>query len=98
MGDNNFANSAPELKVVTCDQEVWVMNQIRLAMRMALAMKKETNARADRDALEYGMDGVAEGVAHEIIYVLGMKPEYTNIRNRNPGPSTIPIKPEAPEE
>ena len=92
MGDNDFASSAPEPKIATCDQEVWVQNQIKLAMRMAIAMKKETRVDADRDALRYGMEGVAEGVAREIIHTLGMRPEYTNIRNLNLPSSPIPIR------
>lgn len=66
--------------VVDCDSEVWVQKQIFTAMRMALALKRERAVCADDDAFEGGLEGVANGVAVEIIRTLGKEPGFVNLR------------------
>jgi hypothetical protein len=53
------------------DAEVWVRNQVMLAIKMALAMKAVTSVRADEDAFEAGIHGVATGASVEILRTLG---------------------------
>jgi hypothetical protein len=68
--------------IVGPDQEVWVRNQILLAMRMALALHSEVVVRADHVTLEHGLHGIAEGAAIEIIHTLDMEPGYVNLKRR----------------
>ena len=75
--------AADDRKVVGCDDEVHLQNQIRTAIRMAIAVTKEARVRADHDARDYGIDGIIEGAAREIILLLGMRPGYVNIRDRS---------------
>jgi hypothetical protein len=69
-----------EIQKVDCDREVWVMNSINAAIRMALAVKKECRVGADEQACQEAIRGIIEGTAIEIIRTLGMEPSYVNIR------------------
>ena len=68
--------------VVGPDQEVWIRNQVLLAMRMAIALQEAVQVRADQEAFEHGMAGVAEGTAIEIIHTLDMEPSFLNLRRK----------------
>jgi hypothetical protein len=68
--------------VVGPDQEVWVRNQVLLAMRMAIALHLEADVRADEPAFQHGLYGVAEGAAIEIIHTLDLEPGYVNLKRR----------------
>jgi hypothetical protein len=68
--------------VVGPDQEVWIRNQVLLAMRMAIALHIEADVRADEAALTHGLYGIAEGAAIEIIHTLNMEPGYVNLKKR----------------
>ena len=94
MDEQEVAGSAEgpdERKVVGCDDEVHLQNQIRTAIRMAMVVTKEARVRADHDARDYGIDGIVEGAAREIILLLGMRPGYVNIRDRSIRGGVIPI-------
>ena len=66
--------------VVNCDAEVWIKNQVLTAIRMALALKQQRRVCADDDAYESGLEGVANGVAVEIVHILGKTPGFVNLR------------------
>ncbi|MCD6148981.1 hypothetical protein J7J18_06445 [bacterium] len=72
----------PEKVVVTSDQEVWVKERIRTAIQMAMSLKQARKVQADHYAYTYGLDGVIEGTALEIIHLLGLEPSYVNLRRR----------------
>jgi len=57
--------------IAGADREVWVRNQVLTAMEMALALRKQRQVRADEDAFQGGLHGVAEGAAIEILRTLG---------------------------
>ena len=63
-----------------CDQEVWVKNQVLLAMKMAIEMYKATSLRCHEYPLNYGLLGVSEGAAVEIIETLCLTPDFVNLR------------------
>ena len=65
------AQSRIEEPVAGPDREVWVRNQVLVAMRMALALSHAKTVRADEDAFEGGLLGVAEGASIEILRTLG---------------------------
>ena len=63
------------------DQECWVQERIRDAINMALTIHQNQGVRANEFALRYGVQGVVEGSAIEIIRLLGGQPEFVNLRN-----------------
>ena len=81
----DFASAEPPRRKVNCDHEAWLQDRILTAMRMGIELQKQARVGADKDAFEYGMKGVAEGTAREVIYMLGLEPEYVNIRDFSPG-------------
>jgi hypothetical protein len=72
--------AAPKF-IATCDQEVWVMDRIRDAITMALAIRENSGVRANEFAVRYGIQGIVEGTTIEIIHTLGGRPEFTNLRD-----------------
>lgn len=58
-------------RVAGADREVWVRNQVLTAMEMALALRAKRTVRADEDAFQGGLHGVAEGASIEILRILG---------------------------
>jgi hypothetical protein len=77
-------NAAPQRPVANCDQEAWVQDRILTAMKMAISLHKERRVGADLHALDYGLRGIAEGTAIEVIRTLGMEPEGVNLRLDKP--------------
>ncbi len=65
---------------VSCDQECWVKDRIRDAIRMATALRENKGVRANEHAYNMALNGIIEGQAIEIIRTLGLEPEYTNLR------------------
>ncbi len=63
------------------DQEAWVKDRIRDAINMAMAIRENSGPRANEFALRYGVEGVIEGTAIEIIRTLDGQPEFVNLRN-----------------
>ena len=49
---------------------------------MAMSLKQAREVQADYYAYVYGLDGVIEGTALEIIHLLGLEPSYVNLRRR----------------
>jgi len=93
----DFDSVEPPRRKVGCDHEAWLQDRILTAMRMGIELRKQARVGADEDALAYGMRGVAEGTAREIIYMLGLEPEYVNIRDFSPG-KDIKLQALAPKE
>lgn len=75
-----------ERPVANCDQEALVQHRIMDAMRMAVKMSQCIRVAASGPSYEYGLHGLAEGTAREIIETLGMEPGYVNIRRIERGP------------
>ncbi len=63
------------------DQECWVQDRIRDAINMAMALHEHKGVRANEFALRYGVQGIVEGSAIEIIRTLGGQPEFVNLRD-----------------
>lgn len=78
--DRNGQEDARNKPTVTPDQEYWVKARIETAMRMAIRLHREQKVEADSMAFHYGVKGIAEGTAREIINLLNLQPAYTNIR------------------
>ena len=69
-------------RIVNCDQEVWIKDRIYTALMMAQALFNNRKVSAADDQYLYGVDGIIEGTAVAIIGILGMRPEYKNLRKR----------------
>jgi len=67
---------------VTPDQEAWLKERIETAIQMAMSLKQAREVQADYYAYTYGLDGVIEGTALEIIHLLGLEPAYVNLRRK----------------
>lgn len=78
-GENPYTKSG----VVTCDQEVWLQDRVRTAMRMASAIKDEQRVMADDRIVEDALDGVTNGTVVEIINILGLETEGVNLDLKN---------------
>jgi hypothetical protein len=74
--------AASPRKKATCDQEAWVKDRIRTAVRLALAMHKEPMVLADQRTFVDAIDGIVNGTAIEILYMLGHEPSYINLKGR----------------
>ena len=77
-----MTQSSRPRNVASCDQEAWVKDRIRDAIRMVEAVAKEKGVRANDGAAVRAIDGIIEGAAEEIIRTLGMEPSYINIKKR----------------
>lgn len=67
---------------VTCDQEVWMQDRIRTAIRMSRAIDDARRVGADSRQVEDAIDGLVNGTAVEIINHLGLTTEGENLRLR----------------
>ena len=72
--------SASPRQIVDCDREVWVKDRVAVAMRMALALERTHQQRADEHTFACALDGLANGAAVEIVRTLGMEPGFVNLR------------------
>ncbi len=70
-----------ERLIANCDQEALVMQRIRTTIDMAMALDGKKNVGADDPMYKSALDGLVNGAAWEIIRILGMKPEYSNIKD-----------------
>lgn len=66
--------------IVNCDQEVWVKDRIKTAIKMAEKVLGATYVRADKEAALHALEGIVEGTAIEIIRTLCMEPCFVNLR------------------
>ena len=66
-------------KHATCDQEAWVKARIRTAIDMAMAIEDIHKIQAENGMKEGAIRGIVNAAAVEVIYTLGLKPEYTNL-------------------
>jgi hypothetical protein len=69
-----------EKPLANCDMESHLQTRILTAMLMAIEVRKLAKVGADEHLWNYGLRGIAEGCAREIIEELGMRPEFLNIR------------------
>lgn len=76
----NEANACKPRETATADQEYWVQERILTAIRMAVELRRLRKVGADEFTYEYGLRGIAEGTAREIISTLNIEPAYENIR------------------
>ena len=67
-------------KKVNCDQECWIKDRIRDAIRMASVLESNRGVQANEYAYNYALEGIIEGQAIEIIRTLELEPEFVNIR------------------
>lgn len=65
---------------VNADQECWIKDRIRDAIRMALVLERNKGPQANEHAYNMALDGIIEGQAIEIIHTLGLDPLYVNLR------------------
>lgn len=66
-GAQNMETSVLQKPVAGPDLEVWVRNQVRTAIRMAIAIDQALWVRADETARDAGINGIANGAAIEIL-------------------------------
>lgn len=67
-------------KKVSCDQECWVKERIRDAIRMATALRENKGVQANEHAYNMALNGIVEGQSIEIIKTLGLEPGYSHLR------------------
>lgn len=68
--------------IVTADEEVWIQDRIRTAIRMGMAVESERRVGADGRQVEDAIDGIVNGTAVEIINHLDVETEGANLRLR----------------
>lgn len=73
----------PARSKVNCDQEARITDRISDAVRMCSALHESRGVRANDRAYALARQGVIDGTAIEIIYVLGYDPCHENL----PGPA-----------
>lgn len=78
--DKNMSECVNSIIMVTADQESWVKSRIRTAVEMAIKLNDTSKVMADAFPKHYGIEGIIEGTAREIITTLGLTPSYENIR------------------
>ena len=81
---NEAMGAAQERRIANCDQEAWVQERIHTAMKMGIALWLAQRVGADKPSYEYGLRGIAEGAAIEVIRTLGMEPAGVNLRTDAP--------------
>lgn len=65
--------------IVSCDQECWIKDRIRTAVRMIHGIHQHHHVRADDPIRDHAIEGVINGAAIEIIHTLRMEPEWVNL-------------------
>jgi hypothetical protein len=65
---------------VTADQEAWLYQRIKTAVRMALEVQRCRQVRADDPTFESALDGIVNGAVRAVLLNLGLRPAYTNLR------------------
>jgi hypothetical protein len=73
------ANPYRKSGVVTADEEVWICDQIRLAINVARAAESMHGVGADDRVVEQAVEGAINGAALEIINTLGLETEGANL-------------------
>ncbi len=73
------------IEKVGCDQEIMVRSRIETGIRMGIAAYRATRVRADAPAMASAINGIANGVAVEVIQTLGLQPSYANLRPAHVG-------------
>ena len=66
--------------MVDCDREDWLKARLWTAITMAQQLRNTKTVEADDRQYMYALDGIVHGTAVEIIKMLGMTPEYKNLR------------------
>lgn len=64
----------------SCDQEAWVLQQLELVARVAVAARSEQRTASEALAVNGAIDGAVHGAATEIFRALGLEPSFENIR------------------
>lgn len=70
-------NSCDPRQVVNCDREAWVKQSINSAIMLGIEIAKQ---RTRFPVFESSIEGVVNGTSIEIIRILGMEPEFVNLR------------------
>lgn len=70
--------------IATADQEAWLVQAIKTAIRLSSALESAQVTRPDDHALAAGKAGIVDGTAREILEMLGFAPSFTNIRKVKP--------------
>jgi len=65
---------------VSADQEAWICARIATALKMARAVQQQHRVRADDYTRDSALEGIVNGVCIEVLYTLGLKPAYVNLR------------------
>lgn len=77
---DNTCNDLRPRRTATCDEECWVRDRILTAIKAGIALRGKMNVRADEPIERYGLMGLAEGCAVEVLHSLGMGLEHINIK------------------
>ena len=75
-------------EIVGPDQEAWVQDRLRTLVLAVLNLREAKKVRADQIAFDYGVSGLVQGTAIEIIRTLGKEPGFVNLRNEYRYPET----------
>lgn len=59
---------------VGCDQWAWITQDIHHAIEMGVKLNSCRKVGADEPLIKFGISGIAEGCAGEVVQILGMLP------------------------
>ena len=78
--DEGACEATGDSKVISCDQEAWLLQRLMTLIRMAETLRRERHVGTDEIPIGNGIDGLVHGTAHEIVSILGMHCCHENIR------------------
>jgi len=67
-------------RYVSVDQELWIKDRIRTAIKMSLELNKLQRVGADEPAFSHGINGIINGTAIELIRTCGLEPMFVNLQ------------------
>jgi len=71
----NIAN-----KPISQDTEVWVKDRLKTLLKMAKSIESNCKVSADDRLKDGALDGLINGCAVELIYLIGREPSFINLR------------------
>lgn len=81
MDDSPQEGCTSSRKTLDCDREAWLVDQIYVAVKMAIGVVQVAEVGAHQLALDYAIRGIVHGAAVEISRgVFGFDPEFINLQ------------------
>jgi len=79
---NNQTAQAPVLTKISCDQEAWLRDRLTDLVLLCFDINANKKISANDDMIEGAFEGAINRQALEIIKILNLKTDYTNLPRR----------------